>query len=327
MTNTTAFHNTRIDGRASFVEIGLFRNEYLQFEHLGIRRLSNATEANFRPLKRVGLYGAYRLSTRRVRTADALRFPDFEFGRELTGTDNGIRSGAAGIRWLPSQGVRASFDFEIGRADRPLTPTSERRFHNEAARVRWRKNRLSLGGYFRNRVNDNPSELLAYSSKSRAQGVQAAWTDPASGLIVDGGYNLLDLDVSAGILNLFDLGGEQPDRSRSVYASRIHNLNFGFRSQPHERITVHAGLSMTRDTGAGAFDALAAEPSRFFLDGAVVVSSLPMSYRSPSLRVSIAIREWLSWNCGWQQYRYAERWEGSQGYRANTGYSSLSLSF
>ncbi len=325
ITNTTAFHNTRMDGRASFLEIGLFRNEFLSFEHLGIRRLANASEANFRPVKQVSLYGAYRFSTRRIRTSDALRFGSFGFQNELSATDNAVRSGAGGVRWLPVTGLRASLDFEAGRADQPLAPTSDRRFHNQSARVRWRGKAVSISGFFRNRANDNPTELLAYSSKSRAHGVNASWTDLASGLVLDAGYSFLGLDVSAGILNLFDLGGAGPERARSVYASRIHNVNIAVRAALLERLTLHAGYVLTRDAGGGRFSAVRVADPTFSLDGANVFSSLPLTYQSPQARISVSLRKNLSWNFGWQFYGYSERLAARHGYRAHVGFSSLRI--
>ena len=318
VTNTIAFHNTRIDGQAAFLETGLYRHEFLRFDHLGIRRLSNATEASFRPVKQVSVFGAYRFSVRRIRSREALRFPDFEFGRELVAQDNKIRSAAGGVRWLPAAGVRASFDFEVGRADRPLTPTSQRRFHNQSARVRWRRNDVSVGGFFRNRANDNPTELLAYSSQSRAQGLQASWVDPDSGTVLDASYSLLKMDVSSGILNLFDLG-DLPDRGRSVYASSIHVLSLGLRVLPTKRLTLSTRYSLTKDT-AGSGDG-------FLRSGADLVSGLPMTYQSPQARISIRLKGNLSWNLGWQYYGYAERFAGIRGYRSHNGFSSLSLSF
>ena len=328
VTNTTAFHNTRIDGQATFLETGLYRNEFVSFEHLGIRRLTNATEANFRPVKQISLYGAHRFSTRRIRAQEAIRFGDFGFGTELEAVNNRVHAGAAGVRWVPGGGVRASADIEVGRADRPLAPTSERRFHNESARVRWRGGNLSFSGFFRRRVNDNPTELLAYSSRSRVQGAQASWADPKSGLVIDGSYSLLLLDVSAGILDLFDLGrADRPDRGRSVYGSGIHNVHFGLQAVPSQRVRLWIGYSLTTDMGASRFGSPAAEPSGFVMDGTTIVSSLPMTYQSPQGRISVIINDSLAWNLGWQYYGYSERFAGLRGYRANVGYSSLSISF
>ncbi len=328
ITNTTAFHNTRIEGQAAFLETGLYRNEFVSFEHLGIRRLSNATEANFRPVKQFSIYGAHRFSTRRIRSREALRFDDFEFGTELKAVGNRIQAGAAGLRWIPGGGVRASLDLEVGRADRPLTPTSERRFHNESGRIRWRRKAFSFSGFVRRRVNDNPSDLLSFSSKSRVQGAQASWMVPESGLVLNASYTLLELDVSAGILNLFDLGEpDQPERGRSVYGSRVHSMHFGLRAVPLKGLTLAAGYSLTKDTGGRGLDALSVERSGFVLGGTTVVSGLPLTYQSPRVRVSVLVRENLTWNLGWQYYGYAERFAGSRGYRSHIGYSSFAVIF
>lgn len=327
VTNTTAFHNTRMDGRSSFVEIGLEREEVLNFEHLGVRRLSNTSEANFRPTRHVSLYGAYRASSRRVSSSEVTRFPWAEFSEELTSVDNSIRSGSTGLRLLPGYGIRASLDFEVGRADRPLTPVGERRFRNESGRVRWNSGSFTASGHFRNRTNENPTTFLAYSGRSRSRGVQVSWADSASGIVLDAGYNLIGLDISTGILNLFAASDPTSERGRAVYASRIHNVNIALRVAPHERVSVDAGYALTKDAGVTGFSPMGATASRFALDGTTVVSSLPMSYRSPRARVSIAIRKSLAWNFGWQHYGYSERFAGDQSYRAHVGYSSFTLGF
>ena len=326
ITNTTAFHNTRIDGHASFVEIGFFRDEFLTFSHLGIRRISNATEANFRAVKAVSLYGAYKLSSRRARSSDAVEYENFGFGRDLEAVDNRFSSGAAGVRWLPGRNLRASFDLEIGRADRPLTPTSERRFHNQSARMRWRRDNLTLSGYFKNRVNDNPTELLAYSSRSRGHGVHASWVHADSGTVFDAGYSRLDIDVSTGIVDLFSFEGDL-ERLRSVYAGNIHNLSFAMRAAPLERLTLHLGYNLTKDTGGGEFDLAFAERAAYSLSGGILATSLPMSYHSPQVRLSIAVGPNLAWNVGWQYYGYAETIAGIRGFRSHVGHTSLTVGF
>ncbi len=325
ITNTTAFHNTRIDGSASFVELGFFRDEYLRFNHLAIRRISNATEAIYRAGRSVTVFGAYRLTGRRVRSSDALRYPDFGFGSDLVAVDNSTRSGAAGIRWLPSRNLRASFDAEIGRADRPLAPTSERRFHNQSARFSWRRGNLSLSGQFKNRANDSPTELLAYSSRSRSQSAHASWTPAGGGLVLDGSYNWLQMDVSAGILNLFGVGDE-PEALRSVYAASIHNLSLAVRSALGERATLHAGYNVTRDGGGDQQPGVAPQES-FRLESGLLMTRLPMSYQSPQVLVSLRLHRKLAWNLAWQYYAYFERIAGTRGFRSHVGYTSFTIGF
>ncbi len=325
ITNTTAFHNTRIDGSASVVELGFYRDEYLRFDHLGIRRISNATAVNYRPVRTWSLFGAFRLSDRRARSSDAVRYPDFAFENELRSVDNKVRSGTGGVRWIPGRNLRAAFDVEVGRADRPLAPISERRFHNQSARLVWRRRAFTLSAYLKNRVNDNPTELLAYSSRSRSHGTHVSWAHPGGGLVLDCGYNWLKMDVSTGILDLFEVV-DQPEPLRSVYAAGIHGLNFSVRSTPTEKVTLHASYNLTRDAG-GAERAETPATASFSLANGTLTTRLPMSYHSPQIRVSFELGRRLAWNVGWQYYGYVETIAGVRGFRSHVGYTSFTVGF
>ena len=85
---------------------------------------------------------------------------------------------------------------------------------------------------------------------------------PDSGTVLDVAYNLLKMDVSTGILNLFDLP-DLPDRGRSVYASSIHVMSVGLRLVPTDRLTLSLRYSFTKDT-AGGWDGLARDGSNLF---------------------------------------------------------------
>ncbi len=328
VTNTTAVNNTRIEGGADFLEVSQFANQFLRFESLGIRHITNATEANFRPVKRLSLYGAYRFSTRRTSTRDAIEFPEFGFENELVEIDNNVHAGAAGLRWLPAKGLRVSVDLETGRADQPLTPVSEKEFHNERLRVQWRKNGFAAAAYFKNEINTNPAELVDYSSDGRSGGFQVSWADPDARWTFDGGYAWIHLDTSAGIFNLFEPG----QAARTFYTSNLHTANFGARLALHDRATLYLGYSLAKDTGDGADRLSAAEGveanyPNFGFDGANFFVAFPLTYQTPQGRLSIVVSEKLSWNFGWQYYSYGERFTGVQGYRAHVGYSSFRWSF
>ncbi len=334
LSNTTSVDNTRIHGGSSFLEVGLFANELLTFEHLGIRRMANASEANYRPTRRIGFHGAYRLMKRRIRSERAFEFPGGSFGIPLEGQNNAVRSGAGGVRLMPVSGLRISFDAEVGRADRPLTPVSDRKFHNESARVQWRRKSLLLSGHFKSRVNANPASLIDYSSTSRSWGLSASWSDAEGRLMLDAGYLKIGLNTSAGIFNFFDFDrGAAP--GRSLYASNLHTLNFGARIAAHKRLTLYIGYALSKDTADGAAAAgfpdsfTPAYPNFRFEPGAAPTfyNSFPLTYHAPQARVSIKVRGGLEWNAGWQHYGYSERFTALQNYRAHVGYTSLRLSF
>ncbi len=331
ISNTTSVNNTRINGQAAFIETSLFTNEFLTFKHLGIRHISNATEANFRPLRKFGLYGAYRFSTRRVRSEGAFRFPEFDFADPLFEQDNRIHSGVAGFRWFPASGLRFSFDSEIGRADRPFTPISEREFHKETARLRWKRNGLVLSAYFKNAINNNPLTLIDHHSESRQFGANGSWVSPGAKFTLDAGYSQLRMDTASGIFNFFGLD-EAGALARTFYSSNLHLINFGARLELHPRLTLYLGYNLAKDTGddrgslSFASGFTPAYPS-FGFDGTNFYNSFPLSYQSPLTRLSIKLNEKLAWNFGWQLYNYSEEFSGLQNYHAHIGYSSFRWSF
>ena len=330
ITNTTAINNTRILGQASFLETSLFTNEFIQFEELGVRHISNATEANFRPVPRFGLYGVYRFSTRRVRAREAFRFPSFEFSTPLAGQDNEIHSGGGGFRWQPVRRLRVSFDAEAGSADRPFTPVSEREFHTERGRVQWRKDGLVLGFQFKNAVNDNGASLINHSSTSRGVGANASWSAPTGRFTFDASYTKLDIDTRSGIFNFLD--EIEPEAVRgSFYTSNLHVFYLGSRIEAHARLLLYLGYTISKDTGdpqgsPSFVSGVTPAYPNFSFDGDLR-NSFPLSYQSPMARVSLELNKNLSWNVGWQFYNYSEQFSGRQNYHAHVGYSSFRWTF
>ena len=331
ITNTSSVNNTRIDGRSAFVEATVFTDEFVAFEHLGVRFLSNITEANFRPARKFGLYGAYRYSARRVRTDSAVEFPEFQFRAGLFDSDNHVHSGVAGFRWLPLQGLRISFDGETGRADQPLTPRSDRKFHSEKARVQWRTSNMVLSASFQNSINHNPVSLIDHRSENQQFGLHGSWAGSGGRFSLDAGYTLLHLDTMSGIANFLNPSDAQAV-SRSLYTSNLNIINFGSRIQPHSRLTLYLGYNLAKDTGDDrsqlTFPAgVTPNYPNFSAEGTSFFNSYPLSYQSPQARVSVQILEKLSWNLGWQFYNYSEEFTSLQNYHAHVGYSSFRWSF
>jgi hypothetical protein len=330
VTNTTSVNNTRINGQSAFVEATVFTNEFVAFEHLAVRFVSNVTEANFRPVRKLGLYGAYRYSARRTRTDSALDFPDFDFQEGLLESSNHVHSGVAGFRWLPVQGLRVSFDAEVGRADQPLTPRSDREFHAETARLQWRSSNTVVSASFQNSVNRNPVSLIDHRAESRQFGLHGSWAGPSGRFTLDGGYTLLNLDTMSGILNFLNPSDPQAS-SFSFYTSHLHIVNFGSRIQPHHRLTFYLGYNLAKDNADGrsqlAPTGVTPNYPNFDTDGTSFFNSYPLSYQSPQARLSVQIRENLSWNLGWQFYNYSEEFTAQQNYHAHVGYSSFRWSF
>jgi hypothetical protein len=331
ITNTTAANNTRINGQSAFVEATIVTSQFLAFEHLGIRFVSNITEANFRPVPKFGLYGAYRYSARRIRTDSALDFPDFDFQEGLFESGNHVHSGVAGFRWLPVRGLRISVDAEKGRADQPLSARSDRDFHTETARVQWRRKNAVLSASFQNSINRNPVSLIDHRSESRQFGVNGSWAASDGRFTLDAGYTLLNLDTQSGILNYLNTA-DLNAASFSFYTSNLNLVNFGTRIQPHPRLTLYLGYNLAKDTGDDRSQltfptAVTPNYPNFASDGTSFFNSYPLSYQSPQARLSVRLGDKLSWNFGWQFYNYSEDFSALQNYHAHVGYSSFRWSF
>ena len=331
ISNTTSVNNTRISGDSTFVEVTASTNRFQDFEHLGIRHISNASEVNFQAHRKFGLYGAYRFSRRRIQSRENFFTTGFDFVGELFEQSSDINSGVGGFRWRPRPELRVSFDAEFGKADLPFTPRSDREFHSETVRVQWRKNGFLLGGSFKSRENDNSAMLINHSTTSRHFGFNGSWAHPGGKLTLDGGYAKLELDTASGIFNFFP-EGETPAESRSFYTMNLHTVYFSTRLQPRKRLSVYLAYNLSNDTGDGRSRpsfAAGLDPTypNFSFDGANFYNSFPLTYQSPSARVSVSLHEHLSWNLGWQYYGYSERFIGDQNYHAHVSYSSLRWSF
>ena len=89
-----------------------------------------------------------------------------------------------------------------------------------------------------------------------------------------------------------------------------------------------SGESITRDAGDG-------RASNVFTGSAVTAvfyaaQTFPLTYHSPSARVSVKIAEKLRFNAGYQYYGYHEDFGllgVQQNFRANTGYAGMMFSF
>ncbi len=330
ISNTTSVNNTRIGGDSVFLELTSNENRLTSFEFLGIRHITNASEVNFRPHRTFGLYGAYRFSRRRIQTRENFIFPGGTFSTDLFEQNNEINSAVGGFRWFPVSGLRVSFDAELGEADLPFTPRSDKDFHSETVRVQYRKKGFTLGGSFKSRDNDNSASLINHSSRSRHWSANGSWTKPDGRLMFDAGYTKLEIDTASGIFNFFATADPVPE-ARTFYTSNLNTLYFSSRILPHKRATVYLGYNIAKDTGDGRGNTVAGEFNAAYpnvqFDGTNFYNSFPLTYQSPSARLSIALHDRLSWNFGWQLYNYEERFIGDQNYHAHISYSSLRWSF
>lgn len=332
ITNHTSFHNTRMEGDNRFVELdnGLRSDAILNFRLLGVRAVSNLTDATFAATNWISLYGGYHYSQRRIRSVEQESIDRFT-DRAAAEQENRVNSGLFGVRLRPVKPLTITLDGEVGRADRPFYPISEKDYHAFSARAQYKQKALLLSAWMRTNYNFNTVSLVSHSSRSRQYAFDASYT-ASTRVAFDGGYSKLHLDTASALA--YFSTGRLVDTARSLYFSNIHTGNVGVRFAVLGRADVYVGYTRVQDAGDGragsnglpaslpAADAIATRP--FYL-----AQTFPLAYQSPLARLSIRLHGKLRWNVGYQHYSYREDFYQLtyQNYRAHTGYTSVLWSF
>jgi hypothetical protein len=331
--NNTSVNNLRIDGPSSYTDIvnGSNSGQTIYFRYLGIRTLTNSTDANYRVKDWLGFYARYRYTDRLVRTVQGFSLPAFgeTAPNDVYENTNHLHSGTVGVQVRPARNLTASVDGEVGRADNPLTPVSDRNYHTLNGRISYRTRKVQLSTSYQQVYNVNaPVALSAYSSHSRNYSASASWA-PKDWLALDAGYMKLHLDTVSGIAYFAGTGRATLQEGNSLYLSNVHAANLGARLAVAKRTDLYVGYTITKDTGDGRTTATAGvtDPAGALFAG---VQTFPLSYQSPLGRLSVRITPKLRWNAGWQFYNYHEEF-GVLGYyqnfHAHTGYTSISWAF
>jgi len=331
ITNQTAFHQIQMNGNSTFAELnnGTQGLNLVNFQYLGIRTALNTTDVNVHATKWLGVFGGFQYSDRRIRSTAADYFPG---GSDLASAEqsNRLKAASGGVRLKPLAPLTLVLDGELGRADHPFLPVSDRNYHAFGGRAQYKTGKLTLVAAQRLNYNTNSASLTSFSSRARNASISGSWT-PTARFSLDAGYAKIHLDTLGGI-NYFVAGDLTSGVSR--YISNIHSTHAMARVAAHSRIDLFVGVTRVQDTGDGRANLLHAAISATPIPAALLAQSaftywqvFPLSFTSPQARVSIRLRPKLAWNFGYQYYKYAEMALASQNYRAHTGYTSILWSF
>jgi hypothetical protein len=335
--NQTSASNTRMVGNNFYQQFdnSTFSFSSLNFQFLGVRLVTNATDVRYRFSKKFDLFGGFRYSDREIRSTEEATTPGFPFDGISATQSNHTKAGVAGVNLIPMKNVRAHLEAEIGRNDNPFTPVSLRNYHAIRGKVQYRTKTMSAGGGYQENYNNNSIQITAYSSRARTYSADASW-NAKSWVSVDTSYSKLHLDTIGGI-DFFagsprstEITGQQ-----SVYISNIHAANLGLRFTLKKYADLYVGYNLVKDTGDGRSNAFVsatsfAAPATAVAGVFASVQTFPLTYQTPLVRLSVRINEKLRWNFGYQYYGYKEDFglfAVNQNYRANTGYTSLLWAF
>ena len=321
--NSTSVYSNRTDGNAAYVQFdnSSFTADTLFFQFLGIRTVSNATDLNYRLSPRLGVYSGYHFSNRRIRAANL---------DVRTEQENTLHSGLFGVRFSPVKPLAVNLEGEIGRADGPFTPVSERNYHALRGRVEYRRRTVQAGVNYRQHYNNNSVALSVHSMRSRQYGANLSWT-PRDRFALEAGYVKLHLDTISGLAFFVAQPGPTLLQGRqSVYLSNVHAGNFGAHFGVTKRVDFYAGYTITKDAGDGRAAPLALATSDAVTAVLAPVQVYPLTYHSPLARLSVRLMGKVRWNAGWQFYSYHEQFglfALQHPFRAHTGYTSLLWAF
>jgi hypothetical protein len=333
VTNTSV-SSLRIIGPSSYSEFntGTDLGTSVYFRYLGDRLVTNSTTLNYRVNDWIGFFGGYAYTDRLVRTLEGFSVPAFNSSTsDLYETSNHLNTGRAGVRLRPVKPLTITLNGEVGRANNPLTPISDRDYHTLGGRVDYRVKKLQLSTSYGQIYNVGaPSSITSYSSHSRNYTASASLA-PNNWFALDASYMKLHLDTVTGLQ--FFAGVNRPQLQTtysSFYVSNVHAVNVGARFSIAKRADAYVGYSLTKDTGDGRATAVptsVSDPIQALLSS---VQTFPLTYQSPLLRVSFRISAKVRWNAAYQFYSYGEMFHifgYNQNFDAHTGYTSILWAF
>jgi hypothetical protein len=220
------------------------------------------------------------------------------------------------------KGLTVSINGELGEANQPFTPKSDKDYHALAARSEYKWKSLRLSAQTKSDYNVNSISLSSYSSHARIYSGSGSW-NPRSWLSLDATASKTHVDTLGGIA--FFAGGNLFQNQLSYYVSNLYAATFSTHLT-HKRFDLWLGYSRVQDSGDGRLQPTATiiGPN---LTAFETAQTYPLKFQVPQARLSVQIQERLRFNCGYQYFGYHETFSTGENYAAHTGYTSLLWSF
>jgi hypothetical protein len=302
------------------------------------RKLQNTVEGDYQFNERYAFHFGYRYGTRRVeRYAEGDNFgsngaPPWtaaQLEERIGEEENQTHAFFGGFKARPVKNWTLFFDAERGTADNVFTRVGNYDYTNLRARSRYAPTRnLKFDLSFISRSNSNPTEVEGVSLadfgvdlKSRVFTSNVDWS-PARRLSFGGGYSYR-WQTSDAVVDYYFRNVRHPE-GHSLYFVRNHFVYFDATAELHPRVSLFTAYRINKDTGQGD---LLADPTG---TPGSLITSYPMSYQSPEVRLAIRLNRRLDWNLGYQYYNYRESLIANpypQNYHAHQPYTSLRIYF
>jgi hypothetical protein len=290
----------------------------------GFRRGSNLLEADYQINRRFGFNIGWRYSQRSI---DIAGF-DRQFSPSVTsallddGHDNSTHALVASFRAKPLDWWMIFGDVEHGESDNYFTRLSNYDFTNYRLRTRASLKKVAVHASFISKSNDNPGRdvetpLANFVAESRSYTFNAGfeWT-PITEVSLSSGYTYQHLTARTDII--VPVAGVRQAGISEFYI-RDSNFYFDVSATPIRRLSIYASYRINDDRGQGSRIATRAQD---------LITSYPMRFQSPEIKLAIRISDNIDWNVGYQYYDYKERLNlPAQNYNAHLPFTSLRFYF
>lgn len=333
LSNTFTYDSFNISGDNLFAEALISRTaagvpratvftNTLALRITSLRRFLNTVEGDYQFNNRVGFNIGYRYTNR---DAIVVHF-DRNFAQanpvvEREGLTNTTNTLIAGMKIKPFKNSVVYWDVEHGKSDNVFTRLANNKFTNFRVRSRTNMNKFALNLSFVTKDNVNPSSSpeeptreFATDVNSRTFSGSVDWT-PIDRLSFSSGYTYQRLTSLAAII--VPVSGKRLE-GVSEYFVRDHYAFFDVTAQPFRRVSIFASYRITNDQGQG---------DRFSTRTQDIITSYPLQFQSPEVRIVMHLSKNIDWNVGYQYYDYQERFQSVQDYRAHLTYTSLRIYF
>ena len=148
---------------------------------------------------------------------------------------NILNAGTFGVRLRPLKQFSINLDGELGHADKPIYPISDKDYHALKARVEYKTRTMRLSAYAGSDYNTNSNTLTSYASHSRQYGVDGSWS-ANNWFSIDAGYGRLHLDTLGGLAYFAGAPAQVVTGDQFVLREQHSHRQSGC---PHERWQAH----------------------------------------------------------------------------------------
>ena len=288
-----------------------------------LERISNLIEADYQVNNRL----AFNIGYRRTDRDTVLVHFDRNFAQaspvvEEEEFDNNTDTLIAGMKIKPFKGTAVYWDLEHGRADNVFTRLANNKFTNFRVRSRTSMNKFGLTLSFITKDNINPGRSeedpdreFAADVNSRSFSGSFDYT-PNDRVTLSSGYTYQRLTSSTAIR--VPIPGRTIVDGMSQFFIRDHYAFFDVTVRPFRRLSIFGSYRIDNDQGQG---------DRFSTRTQDLISSYPLQFQTPEVRIVAHLTPNIDWNIGYQYYRYQERFQSAQDYRAHLTYTSLRIYF